>query len=180
MSKPLIAYLPGFYGESPEVRVLQGALDSQVRALWAARDGLFDQLDLSKATWGLRYWEEALGIPVEAAGSYEFRRSRIKAKLRGQGTTTVAMIQNVAESFSNGAVDVIEHPAEYRFDVKFTGTIGIPPNLEDLSAAIGEIKPAHLDYDYIIIYRTWGQIRPMTWGTLKAHTWGTVKGGSIE
>ena len=73
------------------------------------------------------------------------------------------MIQNVAESFSNGAVDVLEYPAEYRFEIKFTGTLGIPPNLDDLSAALEEIKPAHLAYDYIILYRTWGELEEKTW-----------------
>lgn len=173
-------YLPEYYRQSPQVAALQGALDSQVKALWEAKDGLFDQLDINTATWGLKYWEQSLGIHVDVTRPDGFRRSRIISKLRGQGTTTVAMIQNVAESFSNGGVDIIEHPAEYRFDVRFTGTIGIPPNLDDLSAAIEEIKPAHLAYDYIIIYRTWGQIKRYTWGELKLHTWGDIKGGPLD
>ena len=49
---------------------------------------------------------------------------------------TKAMIQNVAESFSNGAVDILEYSSEYRFEIKFTGTLGIPPNMEDLTATI--------------------------------------------
>lgn len=176
----LEGYLPQGFEHSPEVLSIAGGLGRGVQAAWSARDGFFDQLTLGTATWGLVWWEEALGIPTEAGKSHAFRRSRIRAKLRGQGTTTVVMIQNVAESFSNGAVDVIEHPAEYRFDVKFTGTIGIPPNMDDLSAAIEEIKPAHLAYDYIIIYRTWGQVKPYTWGAVKPYTWGAVKEGSIQ
>lgn len=180
MSRELIAYLPDFYAGSPQVSALQGTLDRQTQALWTAEGGLIDQLDVSKATWGLAYWEKSLGLETDLERPDEYRRTRILSKLRGQGTTTVAMIQNVAESFSNGAVDVLEYPAEYRFEIKFTGTLGIPPNLDDLTAAIEEIKPAHLAYDYVIIYRTWGDVKGYTWSQLKSRTWADVRGGTIS
>lgn len=47
-----------------------------------------DQLQLDTATWGLKYWEETLGIAVEEEKAPEFRRSRIRSKLRGAGVTT--------------------------------------------------------------------------------------------
>lgn len=75
------------------------------------RDGLMDQLCVDTATWGLRYWEQTLGIPVEPGKEPEYRRSRIRSKLRGSGVTTVALIKSVAESFSNGEVAVTEYPA---------------------------------------------------------------------
>ena len=156
----LIRLLPEFYQSSQPVQEIQGALDIQAEALWAARDGLMDQLNVHSATWGLSYWEEALGLETDLSRPYDYRRSRIISKLRGRGTTTVALIQNVAESFTNGQVAVIEHPADYRFEIKFVGTIGIPPNMDGLTAAIEEIKPAHLDYDYIFLYRTQGQLGP--------------------
>ena len=110
----LMARYPDFYGGSGEFVDMQQALEPEVLALWQARDGLIDQLQLDTATWGLKYWEETLGIAVEEEKETEFRRSRIRSKLRGAGVTTVAMIQNVAESFSNGAVAVTEFPNRYR------------------------------------------------------------------
>lgn len=176
----LLGYLPLFYQGSREAAAIEGAMDPAVEAVWAARDGLFDQLHVETATWGLEAWERALGLAVDVSKDLEYRRTRVLSKLRGQGTTTVAMIRNVAESFSNGQVDVIEHPDAYRFEIKFTGTIGVPPNMDDLSAAIAEIKPAHLDYDYIIMFRIWREIADRTWGGLAARTWAEVKGGTIE
>ena len=79
--------------------------------------------------------------------------------MRGTGTTTVAMIQNVSESFVNGEVAVVEHNDQYRFDIEMLSVIGIPPNMEDLKAVIEEIKPAHLDYRIIIKYNTWGMAK---------------------
>ena len=65
MSRELIAYLPDFYAGSPQVSALQGALDRQTQALWTAEGGLIDQLDVSKATWGLAYWEKSLGLETD-------------------------------------------------------------------------------------------------------------------
>lgn len=175
----LIEYLPDFYAASAEVSSVQAAISTQAAALRAARDGLLAQLNVSTATWGLDSWERALGITKKAADTTAYRRTRVMSKLRGAGTTTVAMIQTVAESFSNGEVEVIEDSANYRFDIKFVGTVGIPPNMDDLTAAVEEIKPAHLDYDYIIIYRTWDMIGTYTWDELAAYTWDQVREGTL-
>lgn len=175
----LSEYLPQFWDKSAEVLAIQKGMEQAVADAWAARDGLMDQLNVKKATWGLEHWERSLGLSTDVGQPVEYRRTRVMSKLRGQGTTTVVMIKNVAESFSNGQVEVVEHAGEYRFDVKFTGTIGVPPNMADLSAAIEEIKPAHLAYDYVIIFRTWGQVAAKTWSELAGRTWGEVKGGTI-
>ncbi len=175
----LTEYLPEVWEPSAEVIGMQKAIEPSVLAAWAAKDGFLDQLNISKATWGLHWWEESLGIEVDESKSPEFRRSRIISKVRGQGTTTVAAIKNVAESFVNGKVDVIEHPEAYTVDIKFVGTIGIPPNLDDLSAALDDIFPAHLGYEYIIIYRTWSMLEAKTWGELEPVTWGDILEGTI-
>ena len=176
----LLARYPDFYRGSVEFADMQQALEPEVLALWRARDGLMDQLQLDTATWGLKYWEETLGIAVEEGKDPEFRRSRIRSKLRGAGVTTVAMIQNVAESFSNGAVAVTEFPSRYRIEVKFVGSIGTPPNMDDLTAALREILPAHLAWDYVLVFNTWAMAKAHTWDELKGRTWGQVKGEKWE
>lgn len=97
--------------------------------------------------------------------------SRITAKLLGQGTVTPALLRHVAASFTNGDVEIIERPEEYRFEVKFVSMAGIPPNMNDLKAAIEAIKPAHLVCGYLILYRTWGDVAAMTWGETALYTW---------
>ncbi len=178
--RKLIVRYPDFYAGSAEFADLQEALEPEVLALWEYRDSVLDQLSVDTATWGLRYWEQTLGIPVEAAKDLSFRRSRIKSKLRGAGITTVAMIQNVAESFSNGEVAVREFPTEFRVEIVFVGTIGIPPNMEDLTAALREAMPAHLKWDYIIIYNTWGNLKLCLWEKLAAKTWREVKESDLH
>ena len=36
--------------------------------------------------------------------------------------------------------------------MKFLSTIGVPPNLSDVTQAIEETKPAHLEYSYLILF----------------------------
>lgn len=173
----LIDMLPSYFKNSPEAMEIQNALNKQVERLFSTRDDLFNQLNVETATWGLSIWEKALGLPTDILKSYDFRRSRIDSKLRSQGVTTKEMIKNVAESFSNGEVEVIEHPAEYTFDVKFTGTLGIPPNMDDLTSAIEEIKPAHLLYRYIIMYLTHAQMHLFTHEQLSKYTYLQIRNG---
>lgn len=141
-----------------------------------AREYMVKQLNPQTATPdGLAIWEQALGIPIDESRDVSFRRSRVIAKLRGRGTTTVAMIQNTAESFSNGAVAVTEYPKDYRVEIKFVGTVGTPPNMDDLTVALREIMPAHLHWEYIIIFNTWAVTAQHTWAELSTRTWDDVK-----
>ena len=176
----LIDLLPPYYRESRQIAELETALGDLAKSLQLAKEDVFAQLWVDTATWGLDLWEKALGLSTEGGMDTDYRRSRCRSKLRGQGTTTAAMLQNVAESFSNGAVEIIEYPAEARFEVKFVGTVGVPPNMDDLTAAIDDIKPAHLAYTYIIIYRTWDMVAGMTWDQAGAYTWNQLKEGDLS
>lgn len=176
----LIDLLPGFYKNSTQVIELQGAFEHWTEALKAARDDLLVQLNVETATWGLSIWEKALGLETDVTKPYEYRRTRIMSKLRGAGTTTKKMIQNVAESFSNGQVEIIEYNEENRFVVKFVGQIGIPPNMNDLTAAIEEIKPAHLAYSFEYTYRTYGELTAYTHEQLSAYTHQTLREGEMN
>ena len=174
--RELIACFPAYYLASPEMRDLQAAMQPEITALQEYQEDVIDQLCVETATWGLSSWEKALGIPIDESKALDFRRSRIRAKLRGNGVTTVAMIQSVAESYSNGSVFVTEYPEQYKLEIKFVGTLGIPPNMDDLTASLREIVPAHLQWDYVLIYNTWNMTKLHTWNELKARTWAQVKG----
>lgn len=153
----LINLLPESYSKSPQVVEIQGGFDNSIQSFNAVKESLFNQLFVEDATWGLTEWEKALNIKTDITKSYEFRRERIKAKLRGAGTTTKSMIRQVATAYSNGEVEVIENPGNYSFTVKFVGTKGIPANMADLTLTIEEIKPAHLTFLFEYVWLTWDE-----------------------
>ncbi|MDY8046594.1 YmfQ family protein [Paenibacillus polymyxa] len=152
MSKKLMSYLPDYYEEIEEFVQIMDAEDIEFDKLNAAMVDTFRQFHPETATWGIKYWEKDLKIVSMPSKPIEQRRSVVISKMRGSGKVSASMIKNVADSYDRGEVDVTVFPAEYYFVIRFIGTLGIPPNLQDLKDAIEEIKPAHLEVRYKFRY----------------------------
>jgi hypothetical protein len=89
------------------------------------------------------------------------------------------LVQNVANSFDNGQVQVIEHPSTSTIEIKFISDYGIPPNLSDLQSALSEIMPAHLAIIYTYLYAQWSKVNAITWNTVKTGTWNDLLNGKV-
>ncbi|HHV75529.1 MAG TPA: YmfQ family protein [Thermoanaerobacterium sp.] len=168
-------YVPPFILQSKIFQAIYNAENIELNNVNYSSQDLSDQCFIDTATWGLEYWEKFLGVDVDKTKSDAFRRERIKAKIRGYGTITKEFIQNVASSFANGEVEVIEYPNEYKFIIKFVGIKGIPPNMPDLTKTIEEIKPAHLSYEYQYTYNVWNFLSSKVWNDLTPYTWDQVR-----
>ena len=141
----LMEQLPRHYRRSPQDRELQRVLGLLARQLEEDRDLTLAQLHPSTAGgWGLELWERAYGLAVDPSLDEERRRSRILAKVKGTGVTTVDRLRGIAQAFSTSAVEIVELFAQYRFEIWFTQTIGPIGHPEDLAAVVNELKPAHL------------------------------------
>lgn len=171
----LIDLLPEYYKSNTTMDELQNILSKQINNLALSQNTIINQCFINTATELLSRYERIFGLNVDVSKSNEFRIERIKAKIAGTGTTTKQMIQDVARSYSNGEVEVIEDNENYKFTIKFIGTKGIPANMADLTLTIEEIKPAHLSYEFQYTYNTWGFIKESTWGQLKTKTWSRIK-----
>lgn len=171
----MIDSAPGYYQYSQIYAAIQAAQANEYDSQEAKNADLQKQLYTTKATWGLKYWEEALGIPINESDSYDIRRSRVLSKWRGKGNFSAAMIKNMAEAYSNGEVEVTIDAANYLVTVKFIGARGIPENLEDLKAAVSNIIHAHLGLEWKFSYLTWNELDAAgyIWDTLDAvgYTW---------
>ncbi len=104
----------------------------------------------------------------------EERRERLKAKLRGSGTTTPQMVKNIALAFDCGDIDIIFIPSEYKVKIKYVSKKGVPKNENDFKKAIQDIMPAHLVLEYLYTYTTWNFIKLETWNNLSGFTWQEV------
>lgn len=169
----LSKYVPKFIYNSPIFNKVYKSKENQLGIIYWQIDDLVYQCFINTATWGLTAWEELYGITTDLNLSYEQRREILKAKKRGQGTCTKALIKNVAESFSGGECDVIEDTAPFTFTIQFIGTKGIPNNMTGLINAIDEIKPAHLVYDFKYTYTSWDYLdsKNLTYNDLENITW---------
>lgn len=167
----LIELLPPIYDNNNSMKILQNILIGRINRLAESSNEAIDQCFVSTATNLLSRYEKIYGLSVDVSKSDIFRRERIIARARGTGTVTKKMLEDVATSFSNGEVEVIENPEDYSFIVKFVGTKGLPPNMADLTVTIEEIKPAHMAYTFEFMYNTWDDVSTVTWFEASAYTW---------
>jgi len=171
----LARYAPPFLAEIRELKAIYETEGYAVGLLEHELSDLLDQCFISTATWGLTRSEEVYGLVTNMALSYEQRREILVAKLRGQGTTTAQMIQETAETFSGGEIQVIEDNPNYHFIVRFIGVKGIPRNMNAFIAMLEDIKPAHLSYSFEYRYTTWGELINRSWTSVSGFTWDSIR-----
>nr|WP_269205519.1 putative phage tail protein [Clostridium botulinum] len=112
------------------------------------------QCFVKTATWGLSWWEEFVSITTDTSKSIEERRANILAKLRGQGTTTKKVIEEIAQAYAD-KVRVTEHNKESYFSLALESiNKGFSYSLNSLYNIIEEIQPAHLEATYNLISTT--------------------------
>lgn len=151
-------YVPFFISKIKDVEQIYKAQDKELNKIKLDIKDLTAQCFVSTATWGLDYWEEFLKIETDNSKSIQERRSNIFAKLRGQGTTTKKVIEEIAQSYADIA-NVIEDNPNYAFYINLESYKGYPFNLDSLYKNIEEIKPAHLAANYRLTSTTKNKIR---------------------
>ena len=166
----MMLQLPRFMRKSKVYEAIFGAEAAQMELREADIDDLCRQLNIDTATWALAIYEAELGITIDPSKPMTERRSAIKAKMRGHGKVDAALIKLVADSFTNGDVDVHFSSSSGTIEITFTNVVGLPPNIEDLQAAIDEIKPAHLAVLYVYLYNQHQQLAHYTHQQLSAFT----------
>lgn len=168
--KRMMGYLPPLYETSRIMKSTQDAMGVEIDMLWQALNEILDQRFARTATWGLDDWEEELGLTPAPDQPISERRDRIVSRIRGYGTVTVQLVKEVAESYERGRVDVIPDPAAYTVTIKFIDTRGVPPNLQDLQAAVRAVLPAHLALRCEYTYNLVRDVARLTVAQAAAHT----------
>lgn len=173
----LTKYVPPFVSQIPEMKASYDVQGTELGSLLYYADDVKNQLHIDTATWGLIYWEERYGIETNLSLSYEQRREIVKAKKNGQGTTSIAMIKRVAENFSGGEVNVIEHDDDYYFTIQFVGVKGIPRNMQAFINMLDDIKPAHLEFDFKYTYTSWDYLdsKHLSWNNSESNAWNQIE-----
>ena len=172
----LINKLPSFY-DNDITRPIQNSFTVEVNSVNDEVENTLNQFFVDSATYGLDKWESMLGISKNNF-DIQTRRENIKAKMRSRGTTTISVIKNICEAYSNGIVEVIVNHSDYSFVIDFIDTIGIPKAFDELDKAINEIKPCHLAHSYKFNYNTHSDISNYTHEQLANYTHNEIRNSS--
>ena len=169
----MLEKMPGYYQKSKVINDLIHSIENEFERLKQETILTENQFFVILSDRDIKSHEDDVGLISDASADIETRRGRVLSKLRGTGTVTKTMMKNVAASFVNGDIEIIEYPSEYCFAVKFTSKTGVPYNIADIQAMIEEIKPAHLAVEYIFTYRLWQDILDeiQIWTTAKNYSW---------
>lgn len=163
-SERMLSMVPDYYQQSLVFEKIQTAIADDYDLLEVADQDLNDQFYILKATWGLKYWEAALGILVVLSDAYDIRRSRVLSGWRSLASQfSAALIERVCEAFTNGDVSVSMDIPNGVVKIQFIGALGVPPNIDDLKAQIDNIIHAHLGTEYQYRYITYDQLTAMTY-----------------
>ncbi|MCD3223931.1 putative phage tail protein [Clostridium botulinum] len=147
-------YVPFFISKIKQMQNIYAAQQNELDKLNLDVKDLKAQCFVKTATWGLKPWEEFVGINTDVSKSIEERRANILAKLRGQGTTTKKVIEEIAQAYAD-KVMVVEHNKESYFTVDLESIDkGFSYSLNSLYNIIEEIQPAHLEATYNLISTT--------------------------
>lgn len=172
----LINKLPSFY-DNYITKPIQDSFTVEANLMNDKVEKTLEQFFVDSATYGLDYWETMLGISKNN-NDIQTRRENIKAKMRSRGTTTVSVIKNICEAYSNGEVDIIVNHSDYSFVIDFIGTIGIPRAFAELDKTINEIKPCHLAHSYRFNYNTHSNLANYTHEQLANYTHDEMRNSS--
>lgn len=151
--RDLVEYLPPHLAADTEVRAIMDALTVLLRRFLDAIDDVYLQFQPQTATWGLEMWETAFGLRTAAGAQEDQRRAALVARIRSARTATVPAVRALVAAYTDGAVNILEYPAEYRIEVYIESFNASPQWAEDIEAALADFLPAHLACDVRMLVR---------------------------
>lgn len=133
-------------------------MKSLYEAIGKEYDNIDDQIEDVKlqlfpqtATWGLKYWEERTGLPINIDEPIQSRRNKVIAKLQSRHIMNPKRMAMVLQKYTGADIKVIENTAPYTFEIDLIGRTTFPKSLEELYKTVKKIKPSHLAVNYKLI-----------------------------
>lgn len=161
----MYSYLPpDFYENDMLTQAILQVTGIEMDTFQSSLQEVFNQSIVNYAAeWGLSMYESELALPFEGLSPTVERQANIIAAMRGSGTITTAVLENVADSWEYGTTQVLEVFGQGLLVVKVLDVRGTPSNVADLERALRAKKPAHL--------RLILQFSFFIWDQLDAHNW---------
>ena len=168
-SETLLKHMPEYYYDSDYIRVLLDFISAEFNRYLDDCKNTQNELNICTASKTLDKYEDDFKMAHSNAED-SYRISNMLARLMGQGILTEQRLKDICQFYSNGTVDIVAYPKEFKLVISFTGTVGIPPNIADLKAIINALKNADWTIEYKYKYNTVGYLKQFTVGELAKYT----------
>ena len=145
----MVEQAPDYYQQARSYIEIQDTIAQELNRQEANDEDLKAQLRVVTATWGLRYWEEAVGLSVMNSTDYELRRSRVLGRLRSGGSFSRAMLKAVAEAYTERPVDVEIIVKDYHVIMYLYHEFLTEPSF---FAQIDNIIHAHMGIEFKVVF----------------------------
>ena len=141
---------PDYYQQARSFIEIQDTVAQELNKQEIDSEDLKAQLRVVTATWGLRYWEEAVGLPIRNTTDYELRRSRVLGRLRSGGSFSASMLKAVAEAYTQRPVTVEVDVKAYQVYMYLYHEFLTEPSF---FVQIDNIIHAHLGIEYRVVFQ---------------------------
>jgi len=139
----MMSYLPPYYRESRVMNAVMEARGKEIDRYNDALNEILDQFYISTATWGLSYYEEKYGLPVNENSNVQTRRQFVLAKKRSGRSSLIKMLQAVEPT-----ITFIGGKLRLPFTIYSDDDIY---NFSPLIVLLERYKPAHLGYIFQLL-----------------------------
>ena len=142
----------GWYNKSYVGKWIYQVMGEELDRIGIPVEELALQAFVNSATWGLKYWEELVGLPIQEDLDYLTRRALINEKINKYHPINPEWLGQFLSGITGREVEVTENPKTYTFSVKIgngRNEYSLPLTIRRLDAA----KPAHLAYDITLVYQ---------------------------
>ncbi|ACV64918.1 hypothetical protein Dtox_4251 [Desulfofarcimen acetoxidans DSM 771] len=139
----MLTYLPPYYGESRIMNTIIEAQGIEIDKFNYALNETLNQFFTLTATWGLTFYEEKYGLPVNESLNLQTRRQLVLAKKRSGRTSLLTMLQAVEPT-----ITLIRGGLRLPFIVYSEEDIY---NFGPLIVLLERHRPAHLGYLFHLI-----------------------------
>lgn len=164
ISRDVSEYLPKYYDDFRVVLEMMARTANESTRLHALVQRTLDDMYPDTASEaGIERWERDYGIsPVDGATLVQ-RRAAVISRMKALGVTTLGRFKALVNGFYGSKVTEIYD--EGRVKTTILSKRGVPENIAEMRAAVGEVIPAHVAHDFEFTYLPWDEAEQvaLTW-----------------
>jgi len=171
----LIEYLPTVLKDVRSFQAIMHTEQPEIYNYFEQIETAIDNQFITTLTeYGIERWEKILSITPKMTYTLDERRFAILAAVsKSLPYTLRALEQMLTVLCGQNGYEVVLTANEYLLTIKIA--LAAKNKAHEVNVMAGQLCPANLIINVMLMYNTWGSIRGFTWGQLSKKTWDEIK-----